>query len=511
VKTSIRFSLLSLCLITATHPTSFALPAPEHYEPTHTSISQHPLPEWYEDAKFGIFVHYGLYTIPAWAELADPTGKVFTPEFFLHNPYSAWYMNSIKLKESPAYEHHVKTYGADFNYDNFRAPFNQAAAQWQPDNWSDLFEKSGAKYVVLTTKHHDGFLLWPSLHQNPYKSEYVAKRDIVGEFTRSVRSHHMHVGLYYSGGYDWSWQEGIDDPITDLNSAIMKVPQTEGYAEYVTQHWNELIDTYHPDLLWNDIALPKKVDREKLFAHYYNTVPEGVVNNRWAQSDFDYSYMGQPQDELIDKQLEKDWFDYYSPEYLPAYVQTRHKWEADHAPGYDFSYNTVEYENPAHFFSLDQLVCDLVDIVSKNGNLILAIGPEADGTIPDIEKNLLLGIGEWLNKNGEAIYATRPWVHAEGTANNKTIPVRFTQSKNHQALYALLLKNPAGQHIVLKNVRVLDKKTRIEIINGDAPIVVHWRQLEDKLVILTGENNAIPQAHALAVKITPLPNYVADQ
>jgi alpha-L-fucosidase len=503
--TTIRISLLSLLLLA-----SYAAAAPEStYEPTHASVSQHPLPEWYQDAKFGIFIHYGLYTVPAWAELSDPTGKVFTPEFFLHNPYSAWYLNSIQLKNSPAYEYHAKTYGADFNYDNFQAPFNQAAKKWQPDNWSVLFEKAGAKYVVLTTKHHDGFLLWPSEHPNPYKPNYIAERDIVGDFTKSVRQHHMHVGLYYSGGYDWSWKEGATAPIIDLKSAIEKVPQTQGYADYVTSHWNELIDKYHPDLLWNDIALPQKVDRNKLFAHYYNSVPEGVVNNRWAQSGFDYSYLGQADDKLIDKQLETDWFDYYSPEYLPAYVQTRHKWEADHAPGYDFSYNMLEYQDPAHFFTLDQLVSDLTDIVSKNGNLILAIGPEADGTIPDIEKNLLVGIGEWLNKNGEAIYATRPWEHAEGFANNKTLPVRFTQSKNHQSLYAVLLKNPSGENVVLDDPLIVDKNTRIEILNGDAPIVVGWHLSEKKLVVEIAQNHQIPREHALAVKITPRPTLLS--
>jgi alpha-L-fucosidase len=478
------------------------------YEPTHASISQHPLSEWYEDAKFGIFIHYGLYTIPAWAELSDPTGRVFTPEFFLHNPYSAWYLNSIQLKDSPAYAYHAKTYGANFNYDNFRLPFNQATKAWQPDAWSALFEKAGAKYVVLTTKHHDGFLLWPSEHPNPYKSDYIAERDIVGDFTKSVRSHHMRVGLYYSGGYDWSWQEGTQEPITDLNSAIAKVPQTQGYADYVAAHWNELVDKYHPDLLWNDIALPQKVDREKLFAHYYNTVPEGVVNNRWAQSNMDFSYLGQADDKLIDKQLETDWFDYYSPEYLPAYVQTRHKWEADHAPGYDFSYNIMEYQDPAHFFTLDQLVSDLADIVSKNGNLILAIGPEADGTIPDIEKNLLIGIGEWLNQNGEAIYATRPWDRAEGNANNQTIPVRFTQSKNHLSLYAILLKNPAGENVVLENVIVSDAKMRVEILNGNTPITVGWHQSETGLVIEIRGKKGISNVHALAVKMTPQPRLV---
>ncbi len=494
---------LFILLISMISPLIFA--APNHYEPTQASVSQHPLPEWYDDAKFGIFIHYGLYSVPAWAELNDPTGKVFSPEFFAHNPYAAWYMNSIQLKDSAAYDYHVKTYGANYSYDNFLSTFNQEARQWQPEDWSALFEKAGAKYVVLTTKHHDGFLLWPSHYTNPYKPNYVADRDIVGEFTRSIRQHNMRVGLYYSGGYDWSWQEVALPPISDLSSALAKVPQTKAYAEYVTHHWKELIDTYHPDLLWNDIALPQAVDKETLFAHYYNTVPDGVVNNRWLQTGVDVSYLGQPEDAALDEQLKSTWYDYYSPEYLTKYVLTSHKWEADHAPGYDFSYNKYEYESPEHFFSLDQLIGDLADIVSKNGNLLLAIGPEADGTIPDIEKNLLLGIGEWLGRNGESIYGTRPWQVAEGSANQNAIPVRFTRSKNQASLYAILLKNPGNNTVSISHLFVRNKHTKIQILNGKMPILVNWHQENDGVAVELQNNKMIPDQHPIVVKITPQP------
>lgn len=472
----------------------------ETYSPDHASISKHSLPEWYQDAKFGIIIHYGLYTVPGWAPLFDPTGKVLTKEFFLNNPYPEWYLNTMQIQDSPTQKYHFKNYGKDFKYDDFVPLFNKALNNWNPDTWSTLFASSGAKYIVFVTKHHDGFLLWPSKHQNPYKNNYVASRDVVGELTSSVRKHGMRMGLYYSGGYDWTWADGFNKPIIDTNSAINRVPQSLAYADYVNQHWHELIENYHPDLLWNDIALPSKVNKFQLFSDFYNLNPEGVVNNRWGQGQtIDFTVFGQPADILIDLQRTQDWFDYYSPEYLTKYILTRHKWEADHGPGYAFGYNREEYEHPEHLKTVDQLIEDLVDLVSKNGNLLLGIGPEADGTIPLYQRNLLLGIGDWLDKNGEAIYATEPWLYAEGSANNGSIPLRFTQSKNGRFLYVILTKNPMGMNIIIKNLKLPIKK--IEILNGKNPIAVTWHFIDNNLKVYLPQDEKIPKEHPMALRI----------
>lgn len=474
----------------------------KYYQATQKSLSLHPVPDWYQDAKFGIMIHYGLYSVPGWAPVWDPKGKLFTKEFFINNPYVAWYQNSMQIKDSPTYQYHLKTYGANFTYDDFIPKFNEAAQHFNADSWSSLFQQAGAKYVVFVTKHHDGFLLWPSEYKNPYKNDYYAARNIVSEVVTSTRKYGMRVGLYYSGGYDWSWPSKQQGPITDGDSAVAKLPQSQEYADYVEHQWRELITLYHPDLLWNDIALPTNIDEWQLLADFYNQIPDGVINHRWSQNIFNLtSLLGQPSDSILNYQLSSDWFDYYSTEYLDHYETTLHKWEADRAPGFSFEYNRNEYEHPEHFFTVDQLIACLADIVSKNGNLLLGIGPMADGTIPELERNLLLGLGQWLNKNGEAIYATRPWLRAEGTANHGIIPVRYTLSKDAKSLYVILLSNPKGQDVLLQDI-LLGHNSQVEILNGNEPINVSWLQTGGNVLVFTSRNQDIPLEHPLVVKIT---------
>jgi alpha-L-fucosidase len=490
-------SLFALC--------AEATPLNKIYQPTHDSVATHPLPEWYQDAKFGVIIHYGIYSVPGWAPIYNPVGKVFTEEFFKNNPYPEWYSNTMQIKASPTYQYHLKKYGADFKYDSFAPLFNNELKKWTPDAWTHLFAQGGIKYVVLVSKHHDGFLLWPSKYRNPYKPDFIASRDVIKELTTSVRKHPgMHMALYYSGGYDWSWPE-TNKPITDIASALERVPQSSAYSDYVFNQWKELIDRYHPDLLWNDIALPSLVNKWQLFADYYNEVPEGVVNNRWGQGDtIDFSFLGQPADALIDLQLKKDWFDYYSPEYIPTYKLTRHKWEADHGLGYAFAYNQEEYLHPEHLKTLDQLIEDLADLVSKNGNLLLGIGPKADGTIPDYQSNILIGIGKWLKINGDAIYATRSWKIAESSASfipstKDTIPVRFTQSKNGKYLFIILLKNPHHQTIVIDNIDVTLKK--LTVLTAHHPQPVKGYITNNKLTVYLDKASGIPREHALVLRI----------
>lgn len=468
------------------------------YEATHDSIATHPLPEWYQDAKFGVIIHYGIYTIPAWAPIYNPVGKIFSNEFFINNPYPEWYANTMQIKKSPTYQYHLEHYGANFKYDDFAPLFNEELKKWNPDAWSKLFAKAGVKYVVFVTKHHDGFLLWNSQYRNPYKPNFVATRDVVAELTKSVRKQGLRMGLYYSGGYDWSWPSETAEPITDLETSMAKIPQSLAYSDYVFNQWNELIQKYKPDLLWNDIALPSQVKKWEIFSNYYNLMPEGVFNNRWGQGDgIDFAVLGQPFDFMIDIQRKQDWFDYYSPEYLPNYMLTKHKWEADHGIGFAFGYNREELLHPEHLRSLDQLIEDLADVVSKNGNLLLGIPVEADGTIPTYYHNLLEGIGQWLIINGEAIYKTKPWRNAEGKANG-VISVRFTQSKDEKYLYIILLKNPQhndvkfdGFSIPFKKIEVLDKH----------PIVVNAQNEEGNLTVYLSAAQTIPSEHPIVLRL----------
>lgn len=173
------------------------------YQPTLESVSQHPLPQWFDDAKFGIFIHWGTYSVPGWAPTGYDVqdllaGKAKSSE----SPYAEWYWSNLHQPDSLTQAWQDKTYGPDFKYEQFAPMYNQAMQGWDPGDWASLFKKAGARYVVLTTKHHEGFCLWDSGHANPNRPEYFARRDIVGELTTSVRAQGIRMGLYYSGGLE---------------------------------------------------------------------------------------------------------------------------------------------------------------------------------------------------------------------------------------------------------------------------------------------------------------------
>ena len=177
------------------------------FEPTQESVRTHRVPRWFDDAKLGIFLHWGLYSVPAWAPQVPDIHTILRDHdpawLFRNSPYAEWYLNTMQLEGSPTTRHHADTYGAATPYDAFRAPFDDASAHADLDALADLCRRAGAGYVVLTTKHHDGFCLWPASEPHPAKGAYHARRDLVGELTDAVRTAGLRMGLYYSGGFDW--------------------------------------------------------------------------------------------------------------------------------------------------------------------------------------------------------------------------------------------------------------------------------------------------------------------
>jgi alpha-L-fucosidase len=457
------------------------------YEPTLESVQQHPVPAWFRDAKLGIFVHWGLYSVPAWAPLTGELGKVTATEgwakWFANNPYAEWYMNSIRIEGSASHRYHVATYGSDFEYQDFIPTFDQATQKWDPGAWADLFHQVGARYVVLTTKHHDGFLLWLSEQPNPFRENYHARRDLVGELTAAVRDRGMKMGLYYSGGLDWTFNETVIQDIADLPAAV---PQGADYVAYANGHWKELIARYKPSVMWNDIAYPAAADLNALFAHYYNTVPEGVVNDRFTQHfEFREGQVGGSQHS-----------DFRTPEYAKFDEITQFKWEATRGIGFSFGYN--RNEGPESYLSVEELIHSFVDIVSKNGNLLLNVGPMADGTIPELQRERLAGLGQWLAANGEAIYGTRPWVKAEGRTG-EGLTVRYTQHGDD--LYAIVLGEPKRGRVQVQGLLAKDG-TAVYLLGHSAAL--DWRQEDGGLAVdLPGSAPASP---AYVLKISPVPS-----
>lgn len=415
----------------------------KEYEPTLTSLDSHPLPQWYANAKLGIFIHWGLYSVPGWAPLSHPEHDFRNMDYIKHNPYAEWYLNVMRIPGSPTQAYHREHYGANFSYYDFASTFNRESKKWNPDEWAKIFHDAGARYVVLTTKHHDGFTLWPSTTANPNPSipqnERHAERDIVGELTAAVRNEGMKMGLYYSGGYDWTFNSGPIETAADYQSVK---PESQAYGDYAFAQIHELIDRYHPAILWDDIDWPKTGRPMQVEADYYNAVPDGVVDDRFGIKHADF----------------------ISPEYRKLDKISAKKWEECRGLGRSFGYNRAEGE--AETIAPSDLIALLVDIVSKNGNLLLDVGPEDDGTIAPVQMERLTALGDWLKQNGEAIYDTAPWERAVGkTAEGDDL--RFT--RNGSDLFVTILGVPKSGTATIEGL-VARPGVRVTMLGDAAPL-----------------------------------------
>jgi len=419
---------------------------PAHYEPKLESLDQHPLPQWYAGAKLGIFIHWGLYSVPGWAPITHPDHDFSSNDYIKYDPYAEWYLNTMRVPGSPTAQYHREHYGADFNYYDFAPVFNRESKQWDPDKMAAIFREAGARYVVLTSKHHEGFTLWPSKTPNPNPSlpasKLHAERDLVGELTTAVQKQGLKMGLYYSGGYDWTFNTGPIEIDEDYEAVK---PESKAYGDYAFAQIHELIDRYHPAVLWNDIDWPRTGNALQVEADYYNTVPDGVIDDRFGIKHSDFT----------------------SPEYEKKDQISEKKWEECRGLGRSFGYNRAEGENET--IVLGDLIALLVDIVSKNGNLLLDVGPEADGTIPPVQMERLKALGAWLKQNGEAIYDTTPWERAVGKSSEGD-DLRFTRKGND--LYVTILGSPKGKTVSIMELP-LHAELTVTMLGEQEPLVAN--------------------------------------
>ncbi len=435
------------------------------YEGNWDSLRAHRVPDWYDDAKLGVFLHWGPYSVPGWAPRVPDIQELLVtsgPERMLReNPYAEWYLNTMQVKGSPTQRHHAEVYGEDYPYENFAKTFSDASAGADLDALAELCRAAGARYVVLTTKHHDGFALWPTGAAHPVKGQYHARRDLVGDLTEAVRERRMRMGLYYSGGYDWPYNRAVLSKAAD---AVLAVPYGAEYVRYVTAHVRELIDRYQPSVLWNDIGWPKDRRLPELFAHYYNTVEDGVINDRWRQNDVPRNEVTDALVRAMGALLQAAWSripadrkrltfsspkhcDFRTPEYEVLHSASTKKWEVARGMGHSFGANRDE--RPEDIITDRELIQMFCDVVSKNGNLLIGIGPRPDGTVPEPQQAPLRALGSWLAENGEAVYGSRPWVVTESVTSEGT-PVRFT--KSGEGVYALVLGMPASRRVTLRGI-----------------------------------------------------------
>jgi len=402
------------------------------YRPTWESLDQHPIPEWYHDAKLGIFIHWGLYSVPAWAPTDGDIGGEND------SSYAEWYPYHMYREGSATERYHREEYGEDVEYVDFIDDWG--AEEWDPEEWASFFDDVGAGYVVLTGEHHDGFPLWDSHYTKYNAAEMGPERDIVGELAAAVREYDMRFAASYHANYNY-YQPGFDGQFGHPDFEPGKPAEERGgpgpeYVDFMNAKHRELIRKYDPDLLWFDVpkADGEHAHAQELIADYYNRATargqEVAVNDRASTDAIGPTI-------TIDDQQDSDFHgDFITPEYT-SYDEIRDKkWECCRGIGHSFGYNAVE--DAEDHMSTEELIHSFVDIVSKNGNLLINVGPRADGTIPDLQRTPLAGLGEWLDVNGEAIFGSRPWVVAED--GHGGTEVRYTYRDS--TLYAIVLGWP---------------------------------------------------------------------
>jgi len=376
-------------------------------------IDARPTPAWFEDAKFGIFIHWGVYSVPAFAPTKDVD---------IYARYAEWYWKRLTSPDMEGHDQfkafHDRVYGPRTKYQDFAPRFT--AEMYDPAAWADVFARAGARYVVLTSKHHDGFCLWPSAQSWNWNAVDVGPhRDVAGDLVAAVRGQGLKMGFYYSL-YEWNHPLYLAD--------------VERYVDtHMLPQMKDLVTRYRPDVLWTDGEWdhPSSTWRATEFLSWlFDESPVGetvAVNDRWGKETraVHGGFYTTEYGRIHDKDA--------SGEVIP------HPWEECRGIGHSFGYNRAE--TAADYASTEKLVALLVDTVSRGGNLLLDIGPTADGRIPVVMEERLLGIGAWLATNGEAVYGTRRWrVPSEGER------VRYTSKGG--AVYAIHLGWP-GRSLTL--------------------------------------------------------------
>ncbi len=450
------------------------------------SLGAYRVPEWYRDAKFGIFIHWGVFSVPAFG--------------------NEWYPRNMYLAGRPEFQHHVETYGpqAKFGYKDFIPMFR--AEKFDPDAWVDLFARAGARYVVPVAEHCDGFAMYDSDVDGWNAARMGPKRDVVGELASAIRKRGLHFGASSHRAEHWWWYDGgmkFDSDVPDPKYAVLygpakprTLPGDDAAKEPDPNHletwlgpdrtflddWlarsTEIVDKYHPEFLYFDwwIGQPAFQPYLKRFAaYYYNQAAErhqGVVLT-YKMNDF-------PENAAV-LDIERGKLD--AIRLLP--------WQTDTS----VSIRSWGYVKNDEYRDAKSLIGELVDVVSKNGNFLLNVGPKSDGTIPDEARTILLEIGAWLKTNGEAIYGSRPWlIYGEGptkvtssaldTDNQEFTAADIRYTTHNGALYAIALGWPDGSELRLRslyrgNPYLSSNVCSVQLLGKDGEL--EWRQQEDGL------------------------------
>lgn len=429
------------------------------YDPSLASLGAHPMPEWFEDAKLGFFLDWGPWSVPGYAPLEGAEAST-------GGSYPDWYEF---LMDHLYKDYHDEVWGADFRRDDFLPLLT--GENFDAEEYMDLAVESGFKYFVPFTRHHGGWAMWDSEYTKRNAVEMGPKRDIYREIADAARERGMKLGLYFSVS-EWEYPVIVDQPLsqwdpidhlavfqdqlgqipraTPLASffpSVMdgkisgKIPVRDYFADYMIPLFKEAVDNYDPDLLWYDggWGSPVSVSRTMETSAYFYNQAEGrkevVINNR-AGSTLDEEDLAQVRQLMSTGQRDKameiyltgqQLGDYGTPEFTIGDVDIEDKWEVCRSISPAFGYNWQDDQENSQ--TSEELIKMFVDIVAHNGNLLLVVSPDGTGKLPDIQKDRIIDLGEWLSVNGEGIYSTRPW------KIQKKDSQYFTQSKDGAFVY----------------------------------------------------------------------------
>ncbi len=439
------------------------------WKPTPESIDSHKAPEWFKDAKFGMFIDWGLWSVGGWAPKKEKGAM-----------YPDWY--EFRLDTDTAFmKYHAKNWGKDFERDDFIPLFT--ADNYHPEKLVDIAKEAGMKYVVPFCKHHGGFCLWPSSFTQRDAFDMGPKKDLIKPLVESCQKEGLKFGFYFSIE-EWEypmigdegkvqnrvWGNKVKPYTPALEKKVSgKVPVKDFATEYLVPQATEFIDKYDPDLIWYDGDWTTNVEELHTYdiaSYFYNKV-EGrkqvAVNDRYGPNKGE-------------KWQRSKRGDFYTNEYGDmdkVAKQSAHVWEECRGISQSFGYNWQDTDE--NVISSKKFIDMFVDIVAHGGNLLLIVNLDEQGALPKIQENRLMDIGKWLKVNGEGIYGTRPYKQqTEGY-------VSYTQSKDGKYVYAILKEWP-GQQLILKGsqpakgskIEMLGYKNSLEWIDSENGIMVRF-------------------------------------